>query len=402
MTPDERLRRDERALAARPGDAAGWAHLSREYERLGRRDEALRAVLLAHRAGLDDLALLRGLGAADGPWPSERADPQNRQRSPLEGPDEGVLRWRLELPRVCSGRPLVDLAGRVVLRPAHAGLFRVDADGRRLTDLGFWRAHLEPALVGGEPVAFDAAAARFVGPDPAADVLTWRGETSVARGGPVGCFTRGDALVAVDPRGDPRWTSPRRGYAQDVALARDGRCLAVSLWTGTYVRVRGVDARTGAALWEGAPRLLSPSERAEGRVTAADDGSWLVAVGATLSRLDPDGEERWARKLEGPPGAAATSGERVLVTTGSAVLDLDLASGATRWRRELRAGEPPTLDRRGIVYVATYDGRVVGLRPDGATHCQAIVRGTGAPSAVSIGWEGAAFVTVGRELVAVR
>ncbi len=401
MTPDERLRREERALLAGQGDAAGWAHLSREYERLGRRDDAVRAALFAQRAGRDDLEGLHDLAAGDGPWPSERADPQNRQRSPLDGPDEGVLRWRLELPRVCSGRPLVDVAGRVVLRPAHAGLFRVDADGRELQDLGFWRAHLEPVLVGGEPVAFDLAAGRFVGPDPAADVLTWRGEVSVARAFG-GCFTRGDTLVAMGRDGDLRWTSPPRGFVHDVAVAADGRRLAVALWTGSYVRLRGLDAATGASVWEGTPRLVSPSERVEARVTAADDGTWLVAIGATLSRLDAQGEERWQRKLGGPVGAAASVGERVLVTTGTAVLELDLATGEPRWRRELRAGEPPTLDARGVAYVATYDGRVVGLRPGGATHCQAVVRGTGAPSALSIGWDGTAFVTVGRELVALR
>lgn len=402
MTPDERLRREERALLAGQGDAVGWSRLSREYERLGRRDDAARGALRAHRAGAADLPRLRELGLDDGPWPAERCDPQNRQRSPLDGPDAGVLRWRLELPRVCSGRPLVDLEGRVVLRPAHAGLFRVDADGLRVHDLGFWRAHVEPALVHGEPVAFDPGAGRFVGPDPAADVLTWRGEAAVARG-LERCFTRGDTLAATGRDGDLRWTSPHRGHVQDVALSADGRCLAAVLWTGTYVRLRGVDAATGAGLWEGEPRLVAPSEHpVVGRVTAADDGSWLVAVGATLTCLDERGLERWARKLEGPVGAAAAASDRVLVTTGAAVLDLDLSSGAPRWRRELRAGEPPTLDARGVAYVATYDGRVVGLRPDGSTHCQAIVRGTGAPSAVSVGWDGTAFVTVGRELVALR
>lgn len=401
MTPDERLRREERALLAGRGDAVGWAHLSREYERLGRRDDAAFAALLAHRAGGGDAARLRELGLDDGPWPADRGDPQNRQRAPLEGPDEGVLRWRLELPRVCSGRPLVDLEGRIVLRPAHAGLFRVDADGLRVHDRGFWRAHIDPALVRGEPVAFDVSTGRFVGPDPTADVLSWRGEAAVARGTD-GCFTKGDSFVAMGRDGDLRWTAAARGFVQDVALSPDGRALAAALWTGSHVRLRGVDAATGAALWEGAPRLLSPSERAEVRVTAADDGSWLVAVGATLARLEAQGEERWTRKFDGPVGAAASAGDRVLVTTGTAVLDLDLASGEPRWRRELRAGEPPTLDRRGVVYVATYDGRVIGLRPDGGTHCQAIVRGTGAPSAVSIGWDRTAFVTVGRELVAVR
>lgn len=405
MTPDERVRRDERAVAARPGDAAAWARLSREHERLGRRDDALRAALRAHRAAPEDadaLARLRTLGAADGLWPAERGDPQNRQRSPLEGPDEGVLRWRLDLPRVCVGRPLLDLAGRVVLRASPTGLLRVDADGRRVDDLGAWRPQVAPLLVEGEPRAWDAGSGRLVGPAPAADVLAWRGTGALGPGPGGGALATGEALVALGPDGAVRWTQGGRGPVHDVACAADGGRVLASLGTALWSRQRALDAATGAALWEGAPRLRAAAEPAAALVAAADDGSWLVATGAALVRLCAAGEERWERKLEGPVGPPATVGDRVVVTTGSAVHDLDLATGATRWRRDLRAGEPPTLDPRGVAYVATYDGRLVGLRPDGATHCQALVRGTGAPSAPVIGWDGTALLTVGRELVCVR
>ncbi|MCO5166803.1 MAG: PQQ-like beta-propeller repeat protein [Planctomycetes bacterium] len=402
MTPDERLRREERAVAARPGDAGAWARLSREHERLGRRDDAVRAALRAFRAqpDADGLARLRALGAGDGLWPAERGDAQSRQVSPLDGPDEGVLRWRLDLPRACVGRPLLDLEGRAVLRARHAGLLRVDAEGRRIEDLGAWRPQVAPLLVLGDPLAWDGGSGRRVGPAPAADVLAWRGTGALAPGVAGGAFALGDALVALAPDGAVRWTRP--GPAQDVACSQDGSRVVASVGTALLSRPRAFDAATGAPLWEGAPRPRSLAELSPEHVAAADDGAWLVAAGLALARLDPDGAPRWERKLEGPVGPPATVGDRVVVTTGSAVHDLDLATGATRWRRDLRAGEPPTLDPRGVAYVATYDGRLVGLRPDGRTHCQAMVRGTGAPSAPTIGWDGTALLTVGRELVAVR
>ncbi|MBX3467126.1 MAG: PQQ-binding-like beta-propeller repeat protein [Planctomycetes bacterium] len=301
---------------------------------------------------------------------------------------------------MCVGRPLLDLAGRVVLRASPTGLLRVDADGRRVDDLGAWRPHVAPLLVAGEPRAWDAGSGRLVGPAPAADPGAAQGALWGRPDG--GALATGEARRgAPGPDGAVRWTGrpragPRRVLGRRRARAREPRDRPL------VAPARARHAATGAARWEGRRAPARAAEPSAVHVAAADDGSWLVAAGAALVRLDAAGDERWERKLEGPVGAPATAGDRVVVTTGSAVHDLDLATGATRWRRDLRAGEPPTLDPRGVAYVATYDGRLVGLRPDGATHCQALVRGTGAPSAPVIGWEGTALLTVGRELVCVR
>lgn len=404
MTPDERLRLEERALAKREGDAAGWSRLSREYERLGRRDDAARAALRAHRAHVRDpelLARVEALGAIEGPWPCERGDAQNRQVSPLEGPDEGVLRWRVDLPRISVGRALVDLRGRVVVCGAPTGLFRVDGDGRQVEDLGAWRADLPPALVSGEPTAYGLVYARVIRAGAALLDLPAPPDGTIANAGGDRLFAWGTSLAAFGLKEGFRWrVGPRRGVVHDLAVA--GESLFALVGTGPRHRLLALDARSGETRWETSDHTLPALEPFRVHVAAPDDGSCLLTRGASILCLGPGGERSWERKLEGPVGAPATAGDRVLVTTGSAVVELALGTGAVRWRRELRAGDGPTLDGRGIAYVSTYDGRVLGLRHDGSTHCQAIVRGTGAPSAVSIGWDRTAFVTVGRELVAIR
>lgn len=402
MTPDERLRHEERALAKREGDAAGWSRLSRDHERLGRRDDAARCALRAHRvapADPDVRARLDALDVLEGPWPSERGDAQNRQVSPLEGPDEGVLRWRLDLPRVCLGRVLVDLRGRIVARAAHSGLFRVDADGREREDLGAWESHLAPTLLGAEPAAYGGFGARVIRPGMAVDLAD---AGTITRGCGGALFAWGAQLLALDADGVYRWRiGPRRGSVHDLAVAGE-RLLFVAVGTGARHSLLAIEAESGRTRWESAEYSLFASEPFQVHVAATDEGSCLFTRGSSIVCFGPRGGERWEHKLEGPVGAPATAGDRVVLTTGSAALELSLSTGKVRWRRDLRAGQPPTLDGRGIAYVSTYDGRVLGLRDDGSTHCQAIVRGTGAPSAVSIGWDRTAFVTVGRELVAIR
>lgn len=435
MPTDDDLRRLERAAAAAPDDAAGWLLLATACERAGRRREAARAVVRAHRLAPDDPERARRLaevGRADGLWPCERGDGRNSQSSPMHGPDAGVMRWRVALPRDVSGRSLVDAVGRIYLR-ASSALLVVDPDGRR-TDAVEWPmpAPSRAVLVQGEPRVFDVASSTLIGPDvqmhfPAAPMGV--GACGLALGG-----SRRD-LVALGAGGVHRWRrSLDPPHRCDLAVSSGEAVVALldrrpARAPAVKVMALGLEAGESRWTWGGDGPPAAPREaytaddvvigdasgvgpatvavgEAEVVVRLCDDRAPAWIDGARVSRAlvvveVATGARRWLRKLDSPSAPALHAG-RVVVSTDRAVHDLDLATGEPRWRLDVRGANPPTLDGRGVAYLSTGEGQLLAVGPGGDVRWRLQVPGVGRLGPVSLGDDGWAYATFGRDLIALR
>jgi outer membrane protein assembly factor BamB len=434
MARDDEVRRLERATGASPEDGAGWLLLSHALERAGRHDEAARAATRAYRLAPEEparRARLVEVGRGHGLWPSERGCAGNRQASPLRGPEAGVMRWRLPLPRDPVGRPLVDLGGRVVVRCA-ASLLEVDPEGRGVTPGPEWAgAALAASLRGGRPCAFDVQAGTVFGPERTAVLVK---PVHAAARGPGAFAVDRRGLVGLDGSGALVWSRPLGGTIADLAAGAAGPVAAYTAApdedTLPTARVVAVDGATGRELWRWGERstrrpdladLVGPAASlppgpgfggpfvgvaADGSVVAATSARRpFVEGGATLSGglacLSPAGARRWWTKLEVTSGAAL-HGDRLAVTGPDGVTVLDLATGEPRLRFPARGANPPVFDGRGFLYVSAGDGQLTALAPDGAVAWRLPVRGTGRFGPLALGDDGWGYALFGRELIAFR
>lgn len=433
MTRDDEVRRLERATAASPQDGPGWLLLSHALERVGRHDEAARAAVRAFRLAPEEparRARLVELGRGHGLWPSERGCAGNRQASPLRGPDAGVMRWRLPLPRDPVGRPLVDLGGRVIVRCA-ASLLEVDPDGRGVKPGPEWGAALAASLRAGRPCAFDVLSGTVFGQERTAVLVK---PVHAAARGPGAFAVDRRGLVGLDGTGSLVWGRPLEGTIADLAAGVAGPVAAYTAAPDEdalpTARVVALDGATGQVAWRWGERstlradladLVGPaaslppgpgfggpfvSVAADGSVVAATSARRpFVAEGATLAGglvcLSPAGARRWWTKLEVTAGVAL-HGDRAAVTGPDGVTVLDLATGETRHHVAARGANPPVFDGRGVLYVTTADGQLTALAPDGAVAWRLPVRGTGRFGALSLGDDGWGYALFGRELIALR
>jgi outer membrane protein assembly factor BamB len=166
-------------------------------------------------------------------------------------------------------------------------------------------------------------------------------------------------------------------------------------------RVAVLDRETGRELWAWHPGE-DDVRREHGRVAIAHDGAIVLRLDREVVALE-QGRERWRRKLESSASVALAQERVVVSSSDDGIHELDLATGQSRWSRpDLRTGSALAIDARGVVYAALVDGRFVGVAPDGSTAVQVVVRGAGPMGAPAIGFDGTAFVAVGRQLVAIR
>lgn len=414
---DVRLRAGERELAANPGDPLAWVRLSQDYQRAGRRLEAVEVAARAIRLHPTNPELrerLGELGCAEGPWSQERGGPGNQNRCELPGPDEGIQRWRAELPRQPVGAPLIDREGRIYLRAEPAGLMRVSPDGRDVTLVAEdWRSHVRPLLFGGEPTGFDPALCDLSCPPREGGVDLWSAVRSPGDGclfglGPdqVRCVSRdGETLWKTDM---PRTHQPSRPV--ELAVGLEGPvyvALGAREWEfrpdSNPGRVWALDRESGQFLWQHGPSQPTPRAGVLS-VGVAPQGLLLAQLGRELICEDATGRALWRCGVEA--AAAPAIGRDVVVSTSprEGAVAFDLRSGAQRWQAPgLRTSIPAVLDGRGHTYLLhPHPEWLAALGPDGALAFQLPLTGLGPPGPLALGYDRTAFFTAGRQLVAVR
>ncbi|MEZ6186498.1 MAG: PQQ-binding-like beta-propeller repeat protein [Planctomycetota bacterium] len=348
MSTDRAWRDAERELGATPTDAAGWVRLSHAQERAGALGAAGESALRA--AALDPdpatVARARALGW-HGFWPAPTG-PGAARRSPLEGPAEGVLRWRARLPRAVGGAPLVSFTGDVVLTGASAGLLIRSPEGP-VQELDDWDARREPVLYGDAAGALDPARLRIgrgavwataIGPrriyaHDGATVLALSAETYVewrapfdvlqlvaGPGGPL--LATQAAVVALDPQGEPRWRTPvSRALLARGSLARAPGGVLVAGPKGASC----LDPASGELRWR------AQAEVSQGLVALDEARAFLAQRQHGLAaRGLEDGRVHWTRPdLSGIAALLRAGDAQLLVLRSAQVLSLDAASGETRW-----------------------------------------------------------------------
>lgn len=192
--------------------------------------------------------------------------------------------------------------------------------------------------------------------------------------------------------GSPEWVFTERGAGGGVPLVADG---TVYVGTGRD-RVYALDRRTGRVEWRydaGGNEIFGGG--AWGRPAKTDD---RVVVGVSHSNrsdptpshddafthrvvgLDPaSGEEIWERFVDAKvwTGPVAMGGVVVAATEAGSVYGFDAETGRRRWDGEVGTGIRQSLfadDDR--VYVASEEGRVVALDPQGTEEWTASLSGT--------------------------
>lgn len=133
-----------------------------------------------------------------------------------------------------------------------------------------------------------------------------------------------------------------------------GRTRAEGSQSGEVQRdVVALDADTGEQQWAFGP---ISSEMDSYTDLAIQDGvyfSWCTDDDCKrLYALEPDGEERWTRDIDAGPKRPVVTDDTVYATSGVPVRALDLATGETRWSREVPlTGRGEFLDDADAVYI---------------------------------------------------
>lgn len=210
--------------------------------------------------------------------------------------------------------------------------------------------------------------------------------------------TAGDRMIAVDTGGGiNRWTWSAAGCRLDPAVV--GR-VAVA----TVARCAGGETRLVVHLpyAEKEPWVATQPPGADPRVLTADErvtvlaGPVLTAYtvredGETKTLATPAGEFRDARLAGAGTGAAVTSGDYLVVWTGTAAVGVDARTRAVRWTAP--ASGPPTLAEEQVV-LAGPDG--FSLRPVATgTPVTTVPAGAAVPAGAGLSRIGGLLVAAG-------
>jgi outer membrane protein assembly factor BamB len=321
------------AFAALPGAAAGSAPLQ-------------------PRTFSYDVPVLAG-----SPWPEMRRDSRNTGSSPIRGRYRGDRPWSFRTGRGIFSTPVIGDDGTVYVGSADGYFYALGADGRPV-----WRFR-----TGG---IIDAAAAL--------------GErTGRRRGFPITIGSGDETLYQL--RSDPdrlsradrvRWTFRSslppattqlvNWWEGNVAYGPDGNLYVGNTGGGTFSLTPEGDQRwmveRGNSVW------TTPAFDERGN-------SYWGSVDLFAFSLDPGGAQRWQTPFAGYVTSSPALGSDGAVYVGAfdgALHALDPDTGAVRWSFETAEhiyGSPALANdgegRTSAIYVASADGSVYAVRPDG-------------------------------------
>ncbi len=168
-------------------------------------------------------------------------------------------------------------------------------------------------------------------------------------------------VTALEPRGgQPRWTYRTRGPVQTRPVLA-GNLLYI---TSNEGRIYALDVRTGTWRWSYEREATDTfSIRGQSGALAVGDRVYVGFPDGYLSCLNAEtGEVIWNRSLAGDAsrftdvdGSPALIGDTLVVSCyASGLFGLDKKDGSLRWRYEIEAAGPLTVDaKHGRIYVSS-------------------------------------------------
>ncbi len=291
------------------------------------------------------------------PWPTFRRDPRNTGCSPQPGRYSGDQPWVFQTGKGIFSTPVINAQGVIYVGSADHFFYALNPDGSLR-----WKYET------GEIIDSAAALTAQDGAPPAVTFISGDGKM-------VRCL--------LDPaRPEPRkaWefeaelrpgVSYNRWFEGNVAVGPDG-----TLYAGNTNFMYYAVSPDGALRW------TYPTGSNNWSLAAFDSEACLYwgSLDTFIRKVSPQGKEIWRKRTLGFVAASAAIGSDGTVYIGSFDSNfyaLDPASGRTRWKfatgDHIYASAGLACDAQGNttgVYVASTDGMLYALSPDGSLRWQ--------------------------------
>ncbi|MBL9009465.1 MAG: PQQ-binding-like beta-propeller repeat protein [Myxococcales bacterium] len=194
----------------------------------------------------------------------------------------------------------------------------------------------------------------------------------------------GQVSALVADTGEPRWTYRARGPVQNQPVLA-GSLLYV---TSNEGRIYALDVRTGAWRWQYEREATDTfSVRGQAAPLVVKDRIFIGFPDGYLSCLNAEtGEVLWNRPLAGDAsrfidadGAPGLIGDTLVVSCyASGLFGLDVKDGSVRWRYEIEAAGPLTVDvEHERIYVSSATQGLFCLDKKGRKLWQQVLQGQG-------------------------
>ena len=369
-------------------------------------------IVVAAAVAVGASLLLRPPTPPGGDWPMFRGD-ATRSGVALQGPvGRPALRWRYQATSAASGN--ISIVGDMVFVASDDGILHALGLSDGVERWAYKKSATNqpgPSVANGLVYLPDAGGA-LVALDPATGQERWRSAASygtpssaTADGSLVSFGTSDGLLLALDAKtGTERWSTPISTTGGSVhapaiadglvyATSAKGGFVAVDAVTGTLAwrldtgtdqtgtavvadgvaysgasgdatnggRLRAVDARTGALLWQVDGMHFSPT--VAGGVAYTTDTS-----GTVTARDTANGTERWRFQVQGTARAPAIAAGVVYVSADSErrVYALEASTGRELWHFDVDGGSECCIAvAHGSVFVGTAAGGVYDIGGDG-------------------------------------
>jgi outer membrane protein assembly factor BamB len=391
---DSRTRALERSLGAN-GGAKQWLRLSVDHARASRFEEAAeyarRAVALAPTNRIVRTWLCK-LDLSRGPWPGVFGSGDNNCQSKLRGARRGQLAWRVVIPGLPTGTPIVGPSGQLFVTTMHGELVTISSKGCIEDTEPLWDALITPTFdFSGRLLAicqdrgplrsnFRCQFLKTRQPIPdrlvGAHVDAYTGRVYSSFNGHFylsqGMAFRPLAAIATPPH---LWARPVPAFDEQ------GR-----IYVGSVLPYAGelscLDCE-GRLLWS----FHSRSIIAGPVIASLAERSLVARIGDQIYGLTFDGAMLWRRKTHIPdwwrlPSGsalppAAVFGDIAVIVSSFGVTAVSVDSGKEIFlRADLKTTRAIAVDADGIFHISV-PGRMVGINAEGKTVYEVSLPGRG-------------------------
>jgi outer membrane protein assembly factor BamB len=331
-------------------------------------------------------------------WSTFGHDVQRTHRSPFAGPVAPSVKWSYETAEKIMSTPSLAPNGVIYLGSNDGYLHAVNPDGSPRWKCETGATHSSaPAIApdgtiyicgGNNLYAIDASGAVkwFYA---AGDLAT--SSPAIATDGTVYFGSNDSNLYAVNPDGSLKWSYAAQDDVSTPALYDDG-----SICFGSWDHNCYCLSQDGSFKWSYGVATMFPSAPA----IATDGSTYVTEWGSAVHAVDQSGAFKWSYSIVmmlTPSPALAADGTVYAGSSDYGVYQPFFAispAGVKLWEYDTvgAVSGAASIDTNGTVYIATRNGKVIALSPDGALKWDYTVTTAALPSAPVIGADGTLYL----------